>query len=80
MKLTIPAFGEQRFSDHRENAASRVVLMENADSGAFDAYASLLEENGYRRMEAYAVAEGVDFNTLSADELNAVWDKIKHRN
>ena len=54
MKLTIPAFGEQRFSDHRENAASRVVLMENADSGAFDAYASLLEENGYRRMEAYA--------------------------
>jgi len=28
--------------------------MENADSGAFDAYASLLEENGYRRMEAYA--------------------------
>ncbi|MBR7107695.1 MAG: nucleoside triphosphate pyrophosphohydrolase [Lentisphaeria bacterium] len=37
-------------------------------------------ESRFRRMEAYAVAEGVDFNTLSADELNAVWDKIKHRN
>ena len=53
MKITIPAFGETQFSDHRENASSRVVLMENADAGAFDAYCALLEENGYERKEAY---------------------------
>ena len=53
MKIEIPAFGETAFSENRENAAARVVLMENAAPGAFDAYCSLLEENGFRCMEAY---------------------------
>jgi hypothetical protein len=30
-------------------------------------------------MEAHAAARGVEFNTLSADELNAVWDEVKHQ-
>ena len=36
-------------------------------------------ESRFRRMEAHAAARGVEFNTLSADELNAVWDEVKHQ-
>ncbi len=51
--LTLPAFGETEYSDHRENAKARVITIPHASEDTFDAYCRLLETNGMDQRESY---------------------------
>lgn len=52
-KLKIPAFGESKCIENRENKTTRVFVIPRADGSLFDAYAALFLENGYVKKEEY---------------------------
>ena len=52
-KLKIPAFGESKCIENRENKTTRVFVIPQVDGALFDAYATLLLENGYVKKEEY---------------------------
>ncbi len=54
-KLKIPAFGESKCIENRENKNTRVFVIPHVDEDAFAAYASLFEENGYTKKEEYRI-------------------------
>ena len=51
--LTVPAFGEERVFENRENENACVWVMENAEGDLFDRYCALLTEEGYLLRESY---------------------------
>lgn len=51
--ISLPAFQEQTYYEAQENAAARVLLFPEAAPARFDAYCSLLENNGFSREEAF---------------------------
>ena len=51
--VTIPAFGEALFHQHRENNTATVTLIPDAALTAFEAYCALLEREGAVKKEAY---------------------------
>ena len=51
--LNLPAFGETKFFENRENENTRVWVIEDAASDLFDRYCALLSAEGYEQKEAY---------------------------
>ncbi|MBP3396271.1 MAG: hypothetical protein J6L87_03765, partial [Clostridia bacterium] len=53
MSVSIPAFGEEKFFQHRENNSAVVTLLPDVAPEALDAYGRLLLESGAVKMEEY---------------------------
>ena len=51
--LTVPAFGETKVFENKQNENATVWVMENAGSDLFDRYCALLLSEGYAQKEAY---------------------------
>ena len=54
MMLTIPAFGEQKVYESRENKKNRVFLVPDAEESLFDSYEKLFLANGFEKKEGFA--------------------------
>lgn len=54
-KLKIPAFGESKCIENRENENADVFVISNVDEDSFIAYSSLFEEHGYVKKEEYRI-------------------------
>ncbi len=52
-KITLPAFGEEKYYVNRENSKAVVMSVENADKELFDDYCRQLSELGYEKKEEY---------------------------
>ena len=51
--IKIPAFGEARVIENRENKTARVFIIEEADRALFDRYCDLFAREGYEKKEAH---------------------------
>ena len=86
--LTVPAFGEEKAFENKQNEYATVWVMENAESDLFDRYCALLSKEGYALKETYnhsarrfaaflnAEGEGVFLNDYRGNrELSLVREK-----